>query len=102
MCLFTSAIPMVLRKYRVGRRRALTLHASNLGRRFMTLFRSVLLTLTSRRRKVKTGRMSEEWEVRISGHMDTSRRNSAEVKLMEVIKSTLDLMSEREADMTEG
>lgn len=46
--------------------------------------------------------MSEGREVKISGHMETIRRNSAAAKSMEVIKSTVDLMSFRDAETIGG
>ena len=47
---------------------------------------------------MKTGRMVEEFEARTSGHIETIRRNSMEVKFIEVNKSTVDLISVREAE----
>lgn len=94
---------MLWRKYSVGRSRSWTLQTSNLGRRLMTRLRSEPLTRASRRRKVKMGTMSVTREVRISGHMLMMRRNSTEVRgSVEVIKSTVDLRSGREADMIGG
>lgn len=86
----------------VGRRRCLTLETNSRGRRWMTCFRSEPLTRASRRRKVKTGRMAEGFAARISGHMVTTRRNSMELKSMEVNKSTTDFMSVREAERMIG
>lgn len=86
----------------MGRSRVFTSLTSNLGRRLMTLFKSEPFTLASLRRKVKTGRISEAPEVKISGHMETIRRNSAAVKSMEVIKPTVDLTSCRDTEMIGG
>lgn len=86
----------------MGRSRVFTALTSNLGRLLMTLFKSEPFTLASLRRKVKTGRMSEAREVKISGHMETIRRKSAAAKSMEVIKSTVDLMSFRDAETIGG
>ena len=102
VCLFTSSMPILWRKYRVGRSRLLTLLTSNLGRRFITRLISEPGTWTSRWRKVKTGMRSETWVVRISGHMPTIRRNSIAVKSKEVMYSTVDLMSAREVVITVG
>lgn len=51
---------------------------------------------------MKTGTRSAAREVRISGHIPTILRNSTAVKFMEVMKSTADLMSAREAAATGG
>lgn len=83
----------------MGRRRDLTLQTSNLGRRLMTLLKSEPLTLASRRRNVKIGRISEALVVKIWGQMEMIRRNSEFVRLIEVSKSTVDLMSGREVVM---
>lgn len=86
----------------MGRRRFLTLQASNLGRRLTTRRKSEPSTRASRRRKVKTGTMSETRELRISGHMPQMRQNSSAVKPMEYKKSTVDLMSSRDAQTMGG
>lgn len=86
----------------MGRSRCLTLETSNLGRRLMTRLISEPLTRASRRRKVKTGTMVDALEARISGHIETIRRNSRELKFMDVNKSTMDFMSAREAERMTG
>lgn len=51
---------------------------------------------------MKIGTISEALDVRISGHIPTIRRNSTAVKFIEVMKSTADLMSAKEAVATGG
>lgn len=86
----------------MGRKQYLTLDTSNLGRRFMTCFKSEPLTRASRRRKVMTGVTVEGVEARISGHMEMILRNSCGVKFMEVSKSMMDLMFDKEAERMNG
>ena len=86
----------------MGRRQYLTLDTSNLGRRFMTCFKSEPLTRASRRRKVMTGVTVEGVAVRTSGHMGMILRSSCGVKFMEVSKSMMDLMFDKEAERTTG
>ncbi|GAB2272132.1 hypothetical protein Dimus_006952 [Dionaea muscipula] len=95
VCLLTSCIPMLWRKYKVGRRRDSTLQASSMGRWLITRRRSDPLTFTSRRRKVKTGRTSFGRRVRICGHIRNMRQSSATVKPKEERKSLRDLRSSR-------
>ncbi|KAJ6361903.1 hypothetical protein OIU78_002329 [Salix suchowensis] len=80
----------------------LTLDTSNLGRRFMTCFKSEPLTRASRSRKVMVGVILEGVELRISGHMEMIRRNSRGVKFLEVSKPTMDLMFVKEAERMIG
>lgn len=86
----------------MGRSFFSTLQTSNLGRRFITRLMSDPSVPASRSRKVKTGTISETLELRISGHIPQIRENSLAVKPKDDMKSTVDLMSAREAEMIGG
>ena len=51
---------------------------------------------------MKTGTMSETRALRISGHMPQIRLNSSAANPMEYMKSTMDLMSSRDAETMGG